>query len=136
MAVKYQHEIHAATLKPGDVILTNSPTAYGSHLPDLTLITPVFDNGKIIFFTASRAHHADIGGIIPGSMPSNSTNLYEEGAEVRSFKVVSGGKFDAKGLYKLLVEDPAQYEGCSGCRNYKDVESDLKAVSKQPSRRR
>jgi 5-oxoprolinase (ATP-hydrolysing) len=132
--VKYQLAKHGPTLKPGDVILSNSPNSFGSHLPDLTAVTPVFDQGKIIFFTASRAHHADIGGIIAGSMPSNSKMLREEGAEILSFKVVSQGVFDSKGLYKLLVEDPAQYPGCSGCRNYGDVESDLKAVG-HPFRR-
>ena len=127
--VKFQLAKHKATLQPGDVILSNSPTSFGSHLPDLTVVTPVFNDGEIIFFTASRAHHADIGGIIAGSMPSDSTTLAQEGAEIISFKVVSQGKFNADGLYQLLVEEPAKEPGCSGCRNYKDVESDLKAVS-------
>lgn len=102
-----------------------------SHLPDITIITPVFDaqTKEIIFFTASRGHHADIGGILPGSMPPTSVNLFEEGAEVVSFKIVNGGVFDQKGLYEYMLEKPAQYPGSSGCRNIKDVESDLKAVS-------
>ena len=102
-----------------------------SHLPDITIITPVFDaqTKEIIFFTASRGHHADIGGILPGSMPPTSVNLFEEGAEVVSFKIVNGGVFDQKGLHEYMLEKPAQYPGSSGCRNIKDVESDLKAVS-------
>jgi 5-oxoprolinase (ATP-hydrolysing) len=103
------------------------------HLPDITIITPVFDpnNSKdIIFFTASRAHHADIGGILPGSMPPTSTTIFQEGAEILSFKVVSGGVFDNEGLKRHMVDIPAQYEGSSGCRKLSDVESDLKAVSR------
>ena len=101
-----------------------------SHLPDITIITPVFDkrSNDIIFFTASRGHHADIGGILPGSMPPTSVNIFEEGAEILSFKIVNGGIFDRKGLVEYMVDKPSQYPGSSGCRNIKDVESDLKAV--------
>ena len=65
-------------------------------------------------------------------MPATSTTLAEEGAEIISFKLVSQGVFDQKGLYELLVDIPAKYPGGSGCRNYKDVESDIKAVSHIP----
>jgi 5-oxoprolinase (ATP-hydrolysing) len=128
-AVKYQMKLHGKELKDGDVLMTNSPHAGGSHLPDITIITPVFDKGtnEIIFFTASRGHHADIGGILPGSMPPTSVNIFEEGAEIVSLKIVDGGMFDKKGLYEYMVDKPAQYPGSSGCRNIKDVESDLKA---------
>ncbi|KAK2459999.1 hypothetical protein APHAL10511_008005 [Amanita phalloides] len=128
-AVKYQMKLHANDLKEGDVLMVNSPHAGGSHLPDITVITPVFDaNSKeIIFFTASRGHHADIGGILPGSMPPTSVNIFEEGAEIVSFKIVDGGIFDRKGLLEYMIEKPSQYPGCSGCRNIRDVESDLKA---------
>jgi 5-oxoprolinase (ATP-hydrolysing) len=70
-AVKWQIDYWKGNLKPGDVILSNSPVCGGVHLPDMTVITPVFDDdGKIIFWTASRGHHADVGGILPGSMVS------------------------------------------------------------------
>lgn len=139
-AIKYQLErFGPGGLKPGDVILANSPVAGGSHLPDLTVITPVFSSSpastsasgtpEIIFFTASRGHHADIGGITGGSMPATSTALYQEGAEIVSFKMVDEGKFDGEGLKELLVDRPSRWEGCSGCRDYRSVESDLKAVS-------
>ncbi|EJD47293.1 Hydantoinase B/oxoprolinase, partial [Auricularia subglabra TFB-10046 SS5] len=101
-----------------------------NHLPDITLITPVFapnDDTKIIFFTASRGHHADIGGILPGSMPPTSTSIYEEGVSIVSFKIVKKGNFDRDGLYDRMVVRPAQYEGSSGCRCFRDVESDLRA---------
>ena len=70
-AVKAQIRLHGAALEHGDVLVSNHPAAGGSHLPDMTVITPVFHNGEIIFWTASRGHHADIGGISPGSMPAN-----------------------------------------------------------------
>ena len=140
--------LHAGTLKTGDVLMSNSPQAGGSsvpnaaslslsesnhllrHLPDITIITPVFDTNtnEIIFFTASRGHHADIGGILPGSMPPTSTTIFEEGANIESFKIVSDGVFDKKGLDRYMIEIPASYPGSSGCRNIRDVESDLKAV--------
>jgi N-methylhydantoinase B/oxoprolinase/acetone carboxylase alpha subunit len=103
-----------------------------SHLPDITIITPVFDPRSEskwpIFFTASRGHHADIGGILPGSMPPTSTSLREEGAEIVSLKIVSKGRFDSEGLMREMVKKPARWPGSSGCRNIRDVESDLKAV--------
>lgn len=100
------------------------------HLPDITIITPVFDREKkdIIFFTASRGHHADIGGILPGSMPPTSVNIFEEGAEIVSFKIVADGIFNREELVDYMVTKPAKYPGSSGCRNIRDVESDLKAV--------
>ncbi|BGP19682.1 hypothetical protein JCM10213_001858 [Rhodosporidiobolus nylandii] len=116
-------------IMPGDVLLTNSPRAGGSHLPDVTIITPVFDakNEKIIFFTASRGHHADVGGILPGSMPPTSVTIFQEGAQVESFRMVRQGKYDHDGLIKRFVEEPSQYPGCSGTRCMSDVESDLLA---------
>jgi 5-oxoprolinase (ATP-hydrolysing) len=101
------------------------------HLPDITIITPVFSRDpphEIIFFTASRGHHADIGGLLPGSMPPTSVTIFDEGANIESFKIVCGGVFDREGLWERMVEQPAKWEGSSGCRNFKDVESDLKAV--------
>ena len=86
------------------------------------------ESNEIIFFTASRGHHADIGGILPGSMPPTSTNLFEEGAHIVSFKIVREGMFDRDGLVKYMIDEPSQYPGSSGCRNIRDVESDLKAV--------
>ncbi|KAJ3859436.1 cytoplasmic protein [Lentinula novae-zelandiae] len=128
-AVKYQKKLYGKDLKEGDVLMTNSPHAGGSHLPDITIITPVFDSTskEIIFFTASRGHHADIGGILPGSMPPTSVNIFEEGAEIDSFKIVDAGVFDREGLLDYMVEQPSKYPGSSGCRNIRDVESDLKA---------
>ena len=87
-AVRYQIQTLGDDWKEGDVILSNHPLAGGTHLPDLTVITPVFNNGKAVFYVASRGHHADIGGICPGSMPSFSKCLEEEGAAFMGFKLV------------------------------------------------
>ncbi|KAI9020814.1 Hydantoinase B/oxoprolinase-domain-containing protein [Phycomyces nitens] len=126
-AVIYQMNYYKGDLQEGDVIMTNHPAAGGSHLPDITIITPVFDRGKIVFFVASRGHHADIGGISPGSMPPHSKELYQEGAAIKSFKIVSNGKFDTEGVKHRLCDIPASYPGCSGTRCLRDNISDLKA---------
>ncbi|XP_009469626.1 PREDICTED: 5-oxoprolinase [Nipponia nippon] len=97
--VQFQIRNLGADLREGDVILSNHPCAGGSHLPDLTVITPVFWPGvpKPVFFVASRGHHADIGGITPGSMPPHSKALREEGAVFVSFKLVKDGVFQEEG---------------------------------------
>ncbi|EXJ94139.1 5-oxoprolinase (ATP-hydrolysing) [Capronia coronata CBS 617.96] len=129
-AVRYQHAKWASDLKPGDHILTNHPLAGGTHLPDITIITPVWDEAgeKIIFYVASRGHHAEIGGTRPGSMPSDSRMLYEEGAMTMGFKVVSGGHFNESTVRRFLYDEPASYPNCSGTRTYNDNVSDLKAA--------
>ncbi|KAG9904322.1 hydantoinase B/oxoprolinase, partial [Aureobasidium melanogenum] len=92
-----------------------------------TVITPVFDGEDIAFYVASRGHHADIGGILPGSMPPTSHSLYQEGAAIESLKIVEAGRFNEEAITKLLLEEPAQYDGCSGTRCLQDNISDLKA---------
>jgi len=114
------------------VIVSNHPSAGGSHLPDITVITPVYDQGKPVFYVASRGHHADIGGISPGSMPPFSHTLLEEGACIKSFKLVVGGVFQEEGITELLQapgKQPRQAHElpCSGTRNLRDNISDLKA---------
>ncbi|TPX13720.1 uncharacterized protein E0L32_005923 [Thyridium curvatum] len=127
-AVKYQHELHKGKLRPGDVIVTNHPETGGTHLPDITVITPVFDDdGKTIcFYTASRGHHLDIGGYMGNSMPPESTELWQEGAAIKSFFLVRDGKFDEEGIVALLLE-PGKYPNCNGSRRLGDNLSDLKA---------
>lgn len=84
------------------MLLSNHPQlAGGSHLPDITVITPVFSGSQVVFFVASRGHHADIGGISPGSMPPNSKVLAEEGAAVVSFKLVKDGMFQVSSCLLL-----------------------------------
>lgn len=128
-AVAYQAETWGNKLKPGDVIVSNHPIAGGSHLPDITVITPVIDEKtqEVLFWCASRGHHADIGGITAGSMPPNSKEIWQEGASFTSFKLVSEGKFDEEGLVDIMLHQPAKYPGCSGTRTLRDNISDLKA---------
>ncbi|KAF2768108.1 hypothetical protein EJ03DRAFT_390108 [Teratosphaeria nubilosa] len=129
-AVRYQREQYAGDLKPGDVICSNHPLAGGTHLPDITIITPIWnpEQTEIIFYVASRGHHADIGGTQPDSMPSDSKLLYEEGAMTMGFKIVSNGVFDEERVHKFLCEEPASYLRCSATRTYKDNVSDLQAA--------
>ncbi|KAH9227124.1 hypothetical protein K456DRAFT_1754368 [Colletotrichum gloeosporioides 23] len=127
-AVKYQHELHHGKLRPGDVLVSNHPEAGGTHLPDITVITPVFDeDGKTIcFYTASRGHHLDIGGSKGNSMPPDSTELWQEGAAIKSFFLIRDGTFDEEGIISILLA-PGNHPGCSGSRRLPDNLSDLKA---------
>ena len=125
--VKKQAEIWRGKLKRGDVLVSNHPMFGGTHLPDITVITPAFSGDNIVFYVASRAHHADIGGILPGSMPPHSRELYQEGASIKTEKLVSEGKFNEKRITELLLDEPAQYPGCSGTRCLPDNINDLKA---------
>jgi 5-oxoprolinase (ATP-hydrolysing) len=114
-------------MEPGDVYVTNDPFRGGSHLPDVTVITPVHDasSGKLIFLTASRAHHAEIGGIVPGSMPPFSKTLVEEGVLIRSFQLVAGGESREDELRKLLSSGP--YPSRSVEDNLADVSAQVAA---------
>lgn len=126
-AVLWQHEHWKGRLKDGDVLVSNHPVCGGTHLPDITVITPVFEEGKIIFYTASRGHHADIGGISAGSLPPNSTELWQEGAAIESVKLVENGVFNEEAMAEHLLRRPAAYPGCSGARNLSDNLADLRA---------
>ena len=102
---------HRPPLAPGDVILSNDPYAGGTHLPDITAITPVFGTGAgageaPLFFVASRGHHADVGGITPGSMPAFSTSIEQEGLLLRNEAFLSGGVFDERGWRRRLADGP------------------------------
>ncbi|KAK2626126.1 hypothetical protein QTJ16_004388 [Diplocarpon rosae] len=131
-AIAYQARLYPkGDLRAGDVLLSNHPISGGTHLPDLTVTTPVFDDDdaeNILFFVANRGHHADIGGIAAGSMPPNSTELWQEGAAVESFKMVKEGVFDEAGIVKILSDEPSRYPGCSGTRTLRDNIADLKAA--------
>jgi 5-oxoprolinase (ATP-hydrolysing) len=128
-AVRFQveHWTEREGIQEGDVLVSNHPQlAGGSHLPDITVITPVFHKGEIIFFVASRGHHADIGGIAPGSMPPHSKSLEDEGAMIIAFKLVKDGKFQEEGITEIL-NSPGKLPGNSGTRNLRDNLSDLRA---------
>ncbi|HEY9867740.1 MAG TPA: hydantoinase B/oxoprolinase family protein, partial [Candidatus Obscuribacterales bacterium] len=93
------------TMKPADVFLLNNPYKGGTHLPDLTVVTPVFSASgeELLFFVASRGHHADIGGITPGSMPPFSKTIEEEGVLIDNFHLVEKGHFRERELLQLLT---------------------------------
>ena len=97
-------------IRPGDAYAINAPYNGGTHLPDITVCTPVFDGAKILFWVASRGHHADVGGISPGSMSPNATTIEQEGIYIDNFKLVECGRFREKELYALLTggEFPAR----------------------------
>ena len=114
-------------LQPGDVYVTNDPYRGGSHLPDVTVVTPVHDqtSRELLFFTASRAHHAEIGGIVPGSMPPFSKNLGEEGVLIRNFKLVGQGQSHEAELRELLLSGP--YPTRSVNDNLADISAEVAA---------
>ncbi|MBT3923987.1 MAG: 5-oxoprolinase [Nitrospina sp.] len=118
-AVRHQVELNGHSIKEGQVWVSNHPATGGSHLPDITVITPVIKEGKSIFFVASRGHHADIGGTTPGSMPPFSKSLEEEGASIKSFKLVENNEFQEAGITEILTR--------AGTRALADNLSDLKA---------
>jgi len=109
-------------MKRGDVFVTNAPYNGGTHLPDITVITPIFGDGEQpIFFVASRGHHADVGGIAPGSMTPRATNIEEEGIVLDNRYLVKAGKFLEEEIRALLSSEPYP------CRNIDQNIADLKA---------
>ncbi len=118
------------TLKPGDVVALNNPYNGGTHLPDVTVITPVFDEAgtRILFFVGSRGHHADIGGITPGSTPPASRTLEEEGVVIDDFLLVDGGRFREAELRALLAG--ARYPARSPDVNVADIKAQVAANEK------
>lgn len=128
--VQWQLNYWGDNLNEGDVLVTNHPCAGGSHLPDITVVTPVFNSGKLVFFVASRGHHAEIGGITPGSMPPFSKSIWEEGAAIKAFKLVEKGIFQEEGIIKLLrypCSDESSAHKIPGSRRVQDNLSDLHA---------
>ena len=118
------------SLKPGDVVALNNPYNGGTHLPDVTVITPVFDAAgtRLLFFVGSRGHHADIGGITPGSTPPASTTLEEEGVVIDDFLLVDGGRFREAELRALLAG--ARYPARSPDVNVADIKAQVAANEK------
>jgi len=112
--------------EPGDVFVTNDPSAGGSHLPDVTVVTPVHDaSGELRFFTASRGHHADVGGITPGSMPPFSHTLEEEGVVLRALRVVRAGRLDEALVLRALGS--ARFPARNPRENVADLEAAIAA---------
>jgi 5-oxoprolinase (ATP-hydrolysing) len=118
-------------LQPENVYVQNNPYNGGTHLPDITVITPVFANTKhnsALFYVASRGHHADIGGITPGSMPPNSKSIEEEGILIDNFLLVDRGKFREKELLELLRN--SKYPVRNWVQNLADLKAQIAANNK------
>jgi 5-oxoprolinase (ATP-hydrolysing) len=98
----------SGAIASGDIFAVNDPYHGGTHLPDVTVVTPVFDStgGRILFFVASRGHHAEIGGLTPGSMPANSRDVHEEGVLFDNWLLVEDGTFRETETRRLLTEAP------------------------------
>ncbi|XZF60613.1 MAG: hydantoinase B/oxoprolinase family protein [Gloeotrichia echinulata DVL01] len=115
------------TIKPGDIFASNNPYNGGTHLPDITVITPVFPNSSHLpmFYLASRGHHADIGGITPGSMPPHSESVTEEGILLDNFQLVAAGNFRETELVELLASEP--YPARNITQNIADLKAQIAA---------
>src|SRR5450830_276809 len=121
---------NAGKMQPGDVFMLNDPYHGGTHLPDITVITPAFDkDGKdILFYVGSRGHHSDIGGITPGSMPANSTVVEEEGILINNFQLVRAGRFLEQETVALLGSGP--YPARNIAQNLADLQAQIAANQK------
>ncbi|MGB0525312.1 MAG: hydantoinase B/oxoprolinase family protein [Flammeovirgaceae bacterium] len=110
------------TMQEGDVIITNHPAFGGSHLPDITLVAPIFYEGAQIGYVANRAHHAELGGSTPGSMPPNANNLEQEGVVISPMHLVKGGKPNWDKIKEVLTQAPFP------TRNFDENLADLNAA--------
>ena len=117
-------------IAPGDVYAINAPYNGGTHLPDITVCTPVFDDKKkkILFWVASRGHHADVGGISPGSMSPNATTIEQEGVYMDNFKLVERGRFREVALMAALTG--AKYPARNPVQNINDIKAQIAANEK------
>ena len=113
-------------MAPGDAFVLNDPYEGGTHLPDITVVTPFFDaDARPALYVASRAHHADIGGRTPGSMPADSRHIDEEGVLIRGGRLVSRGRFDETGMRKLL--EGGRWPARNPAENLADLRAQLAA---------
>jgi len=117
-------------MRPGDVWALNDPYHGGTHLPDITLVTPVFDDAGegILFYVASRGHHADVGGVTPGSMPPFSTRIEEEGVQIDNFRLVEGGRLREAEMLALLGS--GEYPSRNPAQNIADMKAQIAANEK------
>jgi len=123
-------ELNRGRMQPGDVYMLNAPYNGGTHLPDITVITPVFapDSSEILFYVASRGHHEDIGGLTPGSMTPKATHIDEEGVYIDNFKLVDRGRFLEAETHALL--SGAKYPARRPDKNIADLKAHVAANAK------
>ncbi len=116
----------AAGMHAGDVFVLNAPYGGGTHLPDITVVSPVFSQDhEILFYVASRGHHADVGGITPGSMPPDSTHVEQEGVLIQNFRLVTGGEFREQAMRNLLTG--GKYPARNPDQNIADLKAQVAA---------
>jgi 5-oxoprolinase (ATP-hydrolysing) len=127
-SIKTVIRLNAGKMKPGDVYVLNAPYNGGTHLPDVTVITPVFEEDNILFYVGSRGHHADIGGITPGSMPPGSKVVEEEGVLIDNFLLVEQGRFREKETVALLTS--GRYPARNVQQNIADLRAQIAANEK------
>jgi 5-oxoprolinase (ATP-hydrolysing) len=131
-SIKTVIQENAGKMQPGDVFVLNDPYHGGTHLPDVTVVTPVFDGGpaetKILFYVGSRGHHADIGGTTPGSMPPFSTRIEEEGVQIDNVKLVDRGRLRDAAMLDLLQSGP--YPSRNPQQNLADLKAQIAANEK------
>ena len=129
-SVRAIHEARRGIMKPGDVYAHNAPYNGGTHLPDITVITPVFDDDDktLLFFVASRGHHADIGGLTPGSMPPSSRTVEEEGILFDNVEIVTTGRFLDQEVRQLLASGP--YPTRNADQNIADLKAQIASCEK------
>jgi 5-oxoprolinase (ATP-hydrolysing) len=127
-SIKTVIRLNAATMKPGNVYVLNAPYNGGTHLPDVTVVTPVFLQEQIMFYVASRGHHADIGGITPGSMPPGSKVVEEEGVLIDNFLLVEEGRLREKEVSALLGS--GRYPARNVPQNVADLQAQIAANEK------
>jgi 5-oxoprolinase (ATP-hydrolysing) len=129
-SIKTVIQQNAGHIKPGDVYVLNAPYNGGTHLPDITVSTPVFDDGgkEILFFLGSRGHHSDIGGTTPGSMPSDSKTVDEEGVLIDNFKMIDAGVYREAETRALLSS--GQYPARNIEQNLADLRAQVAANQK------
>ena len=126
-SVRQVVQAQGARMKPGDVYVLNSPYLGGTHLPDITVITPVFDpqGEEVLFYVGNRGHHADVGGISPGSMPPNSRSIVEEGVIIPVTRVVTAGRFQEQAMRAILNGGP--YPVRNPDQNIADLQAQIAA---------
>jgi 5-oxoprolinase (ATP-hydrolysing) len=122
--------LNQGRIRAGDVFALNAPYNGGTHLPDITVCTPVFDDAgeKILFWTASRGHHADVGGVSPGSMSPRATHIDEEGVYIDNFLLVDRYEFRETALYELLGS--GRYPARNPLQNVNDLKAQIAANEK------
>jgi 5-oxoprolinase (ATP-hydrolysing) len=124
-AVETVIRMNRGNVRPGDVYAINAPYNGGTHLPDITVCTPAFEAGRILFWVASRGHHADVGGISPGSMSPNATTIEQEGVYIDNFKLVERGRFREREVNALLTG--AKYPARNPIQNINDLKAQVAA---------